>query len=65
MQVSFSITQNNIFITSSGECLQISLRALAEILLRAISGSWIHKTKRGTAPTSTTAYASSAVCLVL
>lgn len=44
---------------SSGECLHISLRADAAILLSDISGSWIHNTSKGTAPASTTAWASS------
>ncbi len=44
---------------SSGECLQMSLRAEAEIRLRESSGSWIHRTKSGTAPASTTAWANS------
>ena len=44
---------------SSGECLQISLKALAEILLREISGSCTQSTKSGTAPASDTAFANS------
>lgn len=41
---------------TSGECLQMSLNADAAILLRGNSGSWIHRTSRGTAPASTTAW---------
>lgn len=41
---------------TSGECLQMSLNADAAILLRGISGSWIQRTSRGTAPASTTAW---------
>lgn len=40
---------------SSGECLAMSLSVEAEILFREISGSWMHRTSRGTAPASTTA----------
>lgn len=36
-------------------CLQISDKAEADILFKAVSGSCIHKTKTDTAPTSTTA----------
>lgn len=39
---------------NSAECLQISLKAEAEILLSVGSGYWIHSTNKGTAPTSTT-----------
>lgn len=45
--------------------MQISLSAEADILLSVGSGYWIHKTKRGTAPTSTTFIASSGVCLAI
>ena len=48
---------------SSGECLQISLKALAEILFNEISGSWTQSTSRGTDPASETAFARSKVCL--
>ena len=48
---------------NSGECLQISLSALAEILLREISGSCTQSTRSGTAPASDTAFARSNVCL--
>lgn len=44
---------------NSGECFAISLRAETAILFKAISGSWIQSTKRGTAPASTTACDSS------
>ena len=44
---------------TSGECLEMSLRADAEILLREISGSCRHRTNSCTAPASTTAWASS------
>ena len=44
---------------SSGECLQMSLRAEAAIRFSESSGSWMHSTSRGTAPASTTAWASS------
>ena len=44
---------------NSGECLQISLRALAEILFKEISGSYTHNTRSGTAPASETAFARS------
>lgn len=44
---------------TSGECLQMSLNADAAILLRDISGSWIQRTNKGTAPASTTAWESS------
>ena len=46
-------------IPTSGECLQMSLKADAAILLRGISGSWIQSTNNGTAPASTTACDSS------
>lgn len=45
---------------SSGECLAMSLKAEAATLFRAISGSWMHNTSRGTTPASTTAWDSSA-----
>lgn len=48
---------------NSGECLQISLRALAEILLREISGSYTQSTRSGTAPAFDTSLARSNVCL--
>ena len=44
---------------NSGECLQISLKALAEILFKDISGSYTQRTRRGTDPASDTAFASS------
>ena len=44
---------------TSGECLEMSLSADAEILLREISGSCRHRTNICTAPASTTAWASS------
>ena len=44
------------FFFTSGECLQMSLRPEAAIRLRESSGSWIHKTNKGTAPASTTAW---------
>nr|KAF6500872.1 hypothetical protein HJG59_007907 [Molossus molossus] len=44
---------------NSGECFEISLRSEAAILFKAISGSWIQSTKRGTASASTTACDSS------
>lgn len=44
---------------NSGECLQMSLRADAAIRLSDNSGSWMHNTNKGTAPASTTAWASS------
>jgi len=50
---------------NSGECLQISLRALAEILLREISGSCTHSTRSGTAPAFETSLARSNVCLIM
>lgn len=50
---------------NSEECLQISDKAEAEILFKAVSGSWIHKTNKGTAPTSTTAWANSVVCFAI
>ena len=49
---------------NSGECLQISLRALAEILLREISGSYTQSTRSGTAPAFDTSLARSNVCLL-
>lgn len=48
---------------NSGECLQISERADAEILLRVISGSCTQRTRSGTDPASDTALARSKVCL--
>lgn len=39
----------------------MSLKAEAAIVLRGISGSWIQRTKRGTAPASTTAWESTAM----
>lgn len=45
-----------LYILTSGECLQISLRADEAILFKDNSGSCMHKTKRGTAPASTTAW---------
>lgn len=45
--------------------MQISDKALADILFNDISGSYIHNTNNGTAPTSTTAYASLSVCLAM
>jgi len=42
-------------ILTSGECLQISLKAEAAILFKSNSGSCIHNTSKGTAPASTTA----------
>ncbi len=44
---------------SSGECLHTSLSADAAMRFREISGSWMHSTKSGTAPASTTAWANS------
>ena len=44
---------------TSGECLQMSESADAAIRLRATSGSCRHRTSRGTAPASTTAWESS------
>ncbi len=44
-----------LYVITSGECLAISLRAEAAILLRAISGSCMHNTNKGTDPASTTA----------
>ena len=44
---------------NSGECLQISLKALAEILFNEISGSYTHRTRSGTDPASDTAFANS------
>ena len=41
---------------TSGECLQMSLNADAEILFSGSSGSCIHNTSNGTAPASTTAW---------
>jgi len=51
------------FYAKIGECLQISLRALAEILFREISYSYTHSTSSGTAPAKSTALARSNVCL--
>ncbi len=45
--------------------MHISLSALADILFNAISGSYIHNTNNGTAPTSTTAYANLSLCLAI
>lgn len=44
---------------NSGECLQISLKALAEILFNEISGSCTQRTSSGTDPASDTAFANS------
>ena len=46
-------------------CLAISPRAVAEIRFKVSSGSCTQRTRRPTAPASTTAWASSLLCLAI